>query len=233
MLTAASVKNEWARRVQAEHNSAANTAELLSWLLFENVSPALIKECHRIVDDEVIHSALSLQVLEAAGGSADIAASRRTSGPIAMEPNAPTILRALAVTSSIFCCGETTAVPLFKAMHATAKRPLAKRVLARILKDEGRHRAFGWALLDELLAKTGDRGVAFVQARVDHYVAGTLAAYTGPEFPLTAKERAWGLILASSYTAAAAKCIDEEIRPRFAKRGIHAAAAVAPARGTP
>jgi hypothetical protein len=220
-LTPASVKDDWGRRAIVEHESASQTAELLVLLLGINASADACRACHRIVGDEINHSELSLDVLEVAGGSRDAtAALRDRPPPLTTELGAPPLFRALAVAASLFCCGETVAVPLFKAMHGAARRKPAKDALAAILKDEGRHRAFGWSLLDELLGRAGDAGKSFLGDRVEQYIDATRRAYQGPERALAPKESAWGLITASAYAAAVDDAVARVIRPGFASRGL-------------
>jgi hypothetical protein len=55
------------------------------------------------------------------------------------------------VAVEIFCLGATLAVPLFRDLREGCSVPVARRALDRILRDEVRHRDFGWTLLDWLL----------------------------------------------------------------------------------
>ena len=53
-------------------------------------------------------------------------------------------------TKWLFCLGETVAVPLFSHLRERCTESLPRAALDRILRDEVRHRDFGWDLLDWL-----------------------------------------------------------------------------------
>src|SRR5690606_29897147 len=57
----------------------------------------------------------------------------------------------LRVAVEMFCLGETVAVRLFSRLREQTTVPVARAALDRILRDEVRHREFGWALLAWLL----------------------------------------------------------------------------------
>ena len=50
-----------------------------------------------------------------------------------------------------FCVGESVAVPLFRMLRERCSVPIARRALDRVMRDEPRHRQFGWDVLDWLL----------------------------------------------------------------------------------
>ncbi len=218
-MTTTSVQAEWLRRVVAEHASATVTAELQHWLLLIGASAAALDACHRIVDDELVHARLSLDVHRAAGGTDD---APWPPPPVHLphDPDAPLVLRALAVAADVFCCHEGTAVALFGTLRKEATAPVARAALTRILRDEVRHRAFGWLLLDELLARTGDDGRAFLAPRVPGYLAAVRAAYTAPPRRLKDVERAWGLQSPAAYGKAVESALHKDLEPGFRQRGL-------------
>ena len=98
-----------------------------------------------------MHAELSHEIYRAAGGTALPQLPRDELGL-----RAP---REISLESSLlqhgvelFCLGETAAVPLFSALRRHSTVPEVHRALSRILRDEVRHRDFGWTLLDWLLA---------------------------------------------------------------------------------
>jgi len=143
------VHREWQRRVQAEYRSAAITAQLCHWAIAAGLSEELLTIGLRIVGDELAHARLSLDTLEALGGSAE---PQPVQASLLAEPSDEGILAAL-VDSLVrnFLFGETLAVPLFRALRDHASHPAVDPVLTRILRDEAVHRAFGWQALDELV----------------------------------------------------------------------------------
>jgi len=144
------VQLEWLRRVEAEYRSAALTQHLGLWLTQIAASPDLIRDALRIADDELAHAELSHAAYLAAGGAGaprldreHLALRRRGGDPLEHDVT--------RVAVEMFCLGETVAVPLFSHFRARATRPAARAALDRILRDEVRHRDFGWTLLDWLL----------------------------------------------------------------------------------
>ena len=212
---------EWSRRVQAEYRSAATTARVLHWMIQCGLPRPLIDRAQRIVADELDHAALCHACAVAIGAPAEavdlelseLSPPDASDGPLASLVD--TILHA-------FCLGETFAVPLFAAMRPATTQPEAAAALTRILRDEAVHRAFGWEVLDALLAldPPGVRG------RVDARLPGALRAYadaygTVPDGPaLSVAERAAGLLPAAAYRAAHDGALESDIRPRLARRGI-------------
>jgi len=211
----------WRRRVAAEYTSAAITAELLHQLLALGLSPDTLEVCHRIVGDEMAHAELSRDVFLAAGGDeAEIPIARESlwSG---REPEEPLEHQALATVADVFCCGETVAVPLFRAIREPTTEPVALAALDRILRDESIHRAFGWDTLDELLELLGDAGRDRVRARASGYISRIREAYTSrrpPGRPCSPEELSWGRMEPGRYGEIAEVCIAEVIIPRFEAR---------------
>jgi hypothetical protein len=128
----------------------------------------------------------------------------------------------------VFCLGETVAVPLFSHLREHCTQPSARAALDRILRDEVRHRDFGWDLLDWLLASpiagavapfVADHLPAMLAELDESYGRGnpTVADDTGE---MTAAERAWGLAPPREYAEILTETIEKDYRPRFAARGL-------------
>lgn len=213
------VRAEWRARIAAEYTSAAVTQHLTLWLIQAGAPPDLIDAGLVIVGDELVHSRMSNDVYVAAGGSAPPAIDRdalslaRTSDRLDHD-----ILR---VAVRVFCLGETVAVPLFKHMRERCTIAVARDALDRILRDEVRHRDFGWDLLDWL-----DQP-ALVAPLLPAMLAELAATY-GTDNPaiadddgqITDDDRAWGLAPPRDYAQILARTIDKDFRPRFAARNI-------------
>ena len=125
------VQRTWADRVRAEYHSAAITAELLNWLIQTGPSPDTIERCHRIVQEEFNHAALSRKVYLATGGSEDKIHIPFQELAYQKEKQAPAPLRALSMCTRVFCCGETVAVPLFKALLEHSNSEITDPVFGR------------------------------------------------------------------------------------------------------
>jgi hypothetical protein len=220
------VRQEWRARIAAEYTSAAITQQLVLWLIQAGAPPDLIDAGLTIVGDELVHSRMSFDVYAAAGGTEPPAIDRtqlgiaRTSEVLELD-----ILRAAV---RVFCLGETVAVPLFAHLREDCSEPVARAALDRILRDEVRHRDFGWDLLDWLLASSlGDQVPELVARELPAMLAELEDSYgtgnptvAGDSGEMTAAERAWGLAPPREYAAILAGTIEKDYRPRFAVRSI-------------
>lgn len=216
------VTAEWRRRTEAEYISAAIAQQVTLWLIQLGAPPDLIRDGLRIAGDELTHSELSAAVASNAGGDAtppllDPATLALRGGERPFDGLVSAILR-------YFCVGETIAVPLFRMLRQHCTVPIAREALDRILRDEARHRQFGWDVLDwalltgdpEVRQRLHDQAPAAVDEVVTAYVgSGDLS--TGPWHPDLA---AWGLAPPAEYAETATAALAGEIQPRLAARGV-------------
>ncbi|MEO7093466.1 MAG: ferritin-like domain-containing protein, partial [Polyangiales bacterium] len=193
------VREEWRARIAAEYTSAAVTQHLVLWLIQAGAPPDLIEAGLAIVGDELVHSQMSHAVYVAAGGTQPPAIDReqlqlaRRSEQLELD-----ILR---VAVRVFCLGETVAVPLFSHLRADCTEDVARDALDRILRDEVRHRDFGWDLLDWLLSSSlADEIPALVArdlpamfAELEYTYGRQNEAVVADTGALPPEDRAWGL----------------------------------------
>ncbi len=222
------VRSEWLRRVQAEYTSAAITQGFTLWLMQIGASPDLVRSGLRIVWDEMIHARMSHRTYVAAGGerAPELVRDRLALRYDETEPLEHEMTRVAVQT---FCIGETVAVPLFKRLRQACVVPVARRALDRILRDEVRHRDFGWAVLGSLLdgaMGSALRGVAaealpraFRDVRTSYGGASKHAA------PMSEADRGWGLMPAAEYSAIVERTLERDWIRRFGALGIDARAA--------
>ncbi|MBX2797524.1 MAG: ferritin-like domain-containing protein [Myxococcales bacterium] len=214
------IHEEWRNRVAAEYRSAALTAQVVHWTIMAALPEELVTRALRIVQDELDHARLSHDCLVALGGE-DLPAVLDATA--LQEPVTEGILAALvdSVTRN-FCLGETLAVPLFNAMRKHTTHPAARKVLTRVLKDEARHRQFGWDALDALLELDVDGVTARVQQRLPSFLEDLRQAYApeGTAEPLRADERAAGLLDLADYQSVFWGTVSEDLPRRFDNRGI-------------
>jgi hypothetical protein len=214
------VRVEWSRRIEAEYRSAALTQQLTLWLTQMAASPDLIRAGLRITSDELHHAALSHKVARAAGaGGITIVTIDR--GQLELPRQGALEDDVLHACVAIFCLGETVAVPLFRALREPCTVPSARKALDRILRDEVRHRDFGWTLLAWLIECDGGRRDK-VQRDLPSMVKDLLDSYGKPtrERPLSDEERAWGLMPARDYKQILIRSLERDHRPRFARLQI-------------
>jgi hypothetical protein len=223
------VRREWGRRVEAEYRSASIAQHLTLWLIQMGASPDLIDAGLRIVKDELAHARMSHRTYAAAGGRAMSAIARETLG-LQSDPRQPLELAVARAGVEIFCLGETVAVPLFKVLRDQCEIPVARRALDRILRDEVRHRDFGWTLLDYLLSLPCE---GEVRALIDRDLCRMLATVRRSYMPeggserkaIPAADRAWGLMPIARYGEILERTVQRDYVPRFRAHGIDAAAA--------
>lgn len=225
-MTSARVREEWRARIAAEYTSAAITQHLVLWLIQVGAPPDLIDEGLAIVGDELVHSRLSHEVYARAGGTEPPAIVReqlalaRTSDRLEVD--------VLRIAVRVFCLGETVAVPLFKHLRERCTEPVARDALDRILRDEVRHRDFGWDLLDWLLSTPLAVEIpAMISASLPQMFRQLELSYgTGNEAvasddgTITDEDRTWGLAPPRDYAEILARTIERDYRPRFAARDI-------------
>jgi hypothetical protein len=220
------VRLEWSNRVEAEYRSAALTTNLTHWLIQIGASPDLIADGLRIVTDELKHAELSHAVYVDAGGTEPPVIDREQLG-LPRNPGRPLELDVVSFAVRIFCLGETVAVPLFRHLRERCTEAVARAALDRILRDEVRHRDFGWDLLDWSCAMLGDDAIALVARELPGMLAELESSY-GAQNPavasddgeMTDPERAWGLAPPREYAVILAQTLEKDYRPRFAARGI-------------
>lgn len=225
-MTTHRVREEWRARIAAEYTSAAITQHLVLWLIQAGAPPDLIDAGLTIVADELVHSRMSHEVFVAAGGTGAPAIDQQQLG--LQRTSERLELDILRIAVRVFCLGETVAVPLFKHLRERCTEPVARDALDRILRDEVRHRDFGWDLLDWLLASPiGDDVPRLVQAQLPAMMAELEATYgtandvvAADDGSMTDAERAWGLAPPRDYAEILARTVERDYRPRFDARSI-------------
>jgi len=219
------VRVEWLRRVEEEYRSATIAQHLTLWLMQIGASPDLIRAGFRIADDELEHSELSLATFRAAGGKNGPTLARESLGlrERTGEPLENDVTRA---TVRVFCLGETVAVPLFKALREDCTVPVARRALERVLRDEVRHRDFGWTLLDWLLELPVGPSLRMTAERELPTYFGRLrlsyGAHAKNQTHMDRTDRAWGLMPPAAYAPVVEHTLERDWLPRFERRGIDA-----------
>ena len=214
------VQNEWRSRVIAEYHSAAITAQLLHWCIQCGVSAELLDKCQQIIKEELEHAEKSREIYLLSGGKQDQIVIDYTKLSYSFASELPNPFRALAMSAQIFCCGETTAVPLFRALADFAVVPQAKSLLEQILIDEAGHQFFGWALLDELLLLLGADAKAWLRNHIQQFTSSTIHAYSSTDQFCSSEDRAWGLMSGAEYQSIVIECVQSTIIPRFRSRGL-------------
>jgi len=221
---AETIQGEWLRRVEAEYRSAAVTQQLTLWLM-QLVAPLeLVRSGLVIAEDELVHSELSYRVHSAAGGTSLANLRPETIGMPTPAPGR--LLEAIVVVGTeSFCLGETVAVRLFSRLRQPCTQADARVALDRILKDEVRHKEFGWTLLEWLLTTPRGPEVKAIAARAlpaalerlrRNYAHDAL----GQTPEATPVQAAWGLMPPSEYASVLEETLRKDYVPLFGDFGI-------------
>jgi len=222
------VRREWLRRTHAEYRSSAITAQVTLWMLQLGAPPQLIRMGLRIVNDELRHAELSHRVYKAAGGSDVPPLARETLG---LRASGASLERDVArAITHVYCLGETAAVRLFHRLREACTVPVARAALDRVLRDEVRHRDFGWTALEWLLSlphgpSLREEITRELPAMIDSLVrsyggAEGDGADTEHDVRLAPAALDWGLMTRARYRQAIALCVRRDLVPRFARLGI-------------
>ncbi len=221
-----SVRQQWLARVEAEYRSAVLTQELTLWLMQAGASPDLLRDGLRIVEDELTHAELSMAAYQAAGGSSLPTLARETLG-LTRHHGEPLEHDILRVAGDGFCLGETVAVPLFKNLRDGCTVPVARKALDRILRDEVRHRDFGWTLLEWLLEGPLGANLRGLVGRelpdwFERIRRSYAPAYAGQFTTISEDDQQWGLMAPARYAAVVERSWERDWKPRFSELGIDA-----------
>lgn len=225
------VRTEWRNRIAAEYTSAAICQHLVLWLIQAGAPPDLIDAGLVIVADELTHSRLAHEVYLAAGGEAAPAIDQDQLG---LRASGDGLLVDILTSALLnFCLNETVAVPLFQHLRAGCTEPGARAALDRILRDEVRHRDFGWDLLDWLVqSPLGPQVPTLAEGLLPSMFGLMQQSYgvgnqvvAGDDGAMAMADRAWGLAPPRDYADILTRTFARDWAPRFAARGIGAAAA--------
>jgi hypothetical protein len=219
------VKREWKLRVEAEYKSAAFTHHLVLWIIQLGLSPDLIRDGLRVVQDELAHAEMSHDVYVATGGQEPPALGR--SGLSVPRIQGVPLELDLVEWGTHLCLGETLAVRLFAHLRAGCTVAVANDALERILRDEVHHRQFGWDLLGLLLElPTGGQVREAITARLPSVFSELECSYGEGANPAPSrfeeKDRAWGLAPPEEYARVLDETFENDFRPRLAALGIDA-----------
>jgi hypothetical protein len=172
----------WLADALEEHASIAAFARFTMLMLSVGAPPDLVVAAQRASIDEVVHARDCFALARRYGAT--------SAGPGALNVHdamPPMSLADLAaLTAEEGCVGETLGAALATEQLARATDPDAKRILARLVRDEARHaelawRFVAWAIGEERRGSLGAAGVtAGVTSAVEHAVAATRAMVVRP-----------------------------------------------------
>ncbi len=133
---------QWRADARAEHASIAAFSRFSLELMAHGAPPELLDRAHAAARDEVTHARDTFALASAFAGRAV------SPGPLTVPPRLPPDLGTLAAeTAREAAVGETLATLVAAQRLQAATDPTVRAVLERIVADEARHAALGWAVL--------------------------------------------------------------------------------------
>jgi hypothetical protein len=162
----------WAGRIVDEYRSVVVFSELLGALAELEAPFSTLATVQTLVGDELAHTRLCAGAAEALGGMADLDVDLADLAlPPATEGRAS---RALEIVLRELVVAETASVHILREYRDATEEPALRALFDRILRDEVRHAAAGFALLDVLVASYPRRVFGSVIERLPEIVAGDL-----------------------------------------------------------
>jgi hypothetical protein len=218
--TAARAREVWTEGAFSEYASAAAFAALAAALLEAGAPIDLTAMAADFVVDELGHVELNARLAAATGGAAPHLVDLEAVAPVAAP--GPAIVRAAELAIRTSTIGEGLSVPVLACAARTARHPLARAVLARIVRDEGPHARLG-ALV---LAWAGDR-LAPHRPRLCAAAAAALAAYAplwrtpaAPEPTPPPGAAALGLLDGATHRRVLRRAVRRRALPALAAAGL-------------
>lgn len=210
-------KLAWHARVLDEYRSMVAFTSLLQDATQLGLSFDALTCLQRLVRDETRHVELCKRMHIALGGSAMIEGIPNWS---ITPPDLPPVHRIYHQVIGSLCVGETMSVAMIRAVRNATKDPLAKALMTSLLRDESFHSRLGWNLL-EFFHQRDPQGVqGFIEQNAPSYIAAakqvTIADPEAKEPPFNS----FGHLPSSARTAAALKCVEEDIIKPFENMGF-------------
>ena len=221
------VQIEWQRRVPAEYAVSALAQDLALRLTMFGAPSTLIEQALTMALDELAHAADAASVAAAAGATGtpvfDPAA-------FAFESDDDPVFNILVAVVPSLCLGETLALRIVHHMRDVARVPAARVALDRIVRDEPRHAALGWQILDWLLdTEYEERVHLFVGRELPRWTESLRRSFAGEHAAphlagITEADREWGLAYVDDVREIFAVTVVRDWEPRLGRRGFTAAA---------
>jgi hypothetical protein len=146
----------WTLKAEEEYRSAAVFAEIVAALLDGGAPLDLLAALGHVVEDELAHSALCLDLVTAFGAPAPKASMDRVRQRVSADGNTSPSMKGLKLLLFEGAIGETISARLFHAGWAVSREPCTRAALRVILRDEARHARLCWHASTELVRGLGN-----------------------------------------------------------------------------
>jgi hypothetical protein len=216
----ARARHSWTLLCFNEYRSAFAMATLNHALGQAAVPLDLWSVASQFPGQELLHAELCARVVARLGGAVPLAYEAETFG----EQRPPELSFAQWAHTLVvrYCCvNETLSLRLLAASRRAATAPLVRRVLARLVKDEGLHSSFGWMYLEWAAPDLTPAERARLGAVARHAVEAFAPAWRkgGPSAP---DDRVFGWIDAEALRALGEKAVERDVIARLRGYGIEA-----------
>lgn len=174
-----------------------------------------------MVRDEIRHATICRELYVHVGGGSDPIPLDQTRLQHLSDKGAPMLSRAITAAGQL-ACEESVALGVFSLRLQNATDAVAREVCTVILRDEATHRAFAWALLDELVRLEGHAEArAWIRPRLPVWLRTYLRADVSPSEPtIPSEDLAYGLIERRAHMAGMHDTVDSDVIPSFKERGL-------------
>jgi len=139
----------WTLKAEEEYRSAAVFAEIVAGCLQLGAPVDLLAPLSRVVQDEIAHASLCLDLSVRFGAPPPAADLSRVNARLAAH-GSDRGRQALSLLLFEGAVGETVSVALFRAGRRGAREPCTRAALSAILRDEARHSTLCWHAAAEL-----------------------------------------------------------------------------------
>jgi hypothetical protein len=225
MTTSASdtVRLEWERRVAAEYAVCLLAQDFAQRLTVFAGPPELIEGALWMALDELEHARFAQRVCKAAGSGGAVTFQPQA---FAVDASPDPIMHIAAIAVPNLCLGETLALRIVNRFNDNADVAVVCEALERVVGDEPRHVALGWATLDWLLElPTGGAVRDAIQRDLPRWFTSLRDSFAGPIvephlIEVAPADIAWGLASANVQREVFEETIQRDWIPRLARRGL-------------
>ncbi len=209
----------WTEAAFQEHRTGAACAATLQALITARAPVDLVAMASRFALDEMVHVELCARLASMLGGGAPLQYDPKEIIVLPDPALSPKLAAAELVVRN-FCVGEALSVPVLRGSWHAARQPLIRAVLARIVKDEAAHGAFGWLFLDWAEDALTAGELAHLARQAALTVDAVLERWAAIRVRDEDDEQRLGWMESKSYLALARQSLQKSVLEPLAARGI-------------
>ena len=209
----------WTAAAFQEHRTGAACAATLQALITARAPVDMIGMASRFALDEMVHVELCARLASLFGGGAPISYDPKNMILLPKPSLSPRLAAAELVVRN-FCVGEALSIPVLRGSWHAARQPLIRQVLARIVKDEAAHGAFGWIFLDWAEDDFSDEDRLHLAKQAALTIDSVLATWKTIKPNELDDEQRLGWMESKSYLALARHSLEKAVLAPLTERGL-------------